>query len=227
MPRIPAGRMLRAAIETCPHGHRTNGSCDAAHSVAILPASPRTNGRSGSMTQPPTPGPPPQAALMQLVYGPFVARMVAAMAELGVPDLLAAQPRTAEALAATLGLNSDTLGRMLRALAGIGVFGGSHPAPGPAVDRGRAPSLTPPEAGCAPATPAITRSSVPAIATPARTLPRAHRAPATTEVAAPSRRTSRQGDAQQGRSCGSVGRHSGRTAQHRAWWIQRSRGSSS
>ncbi len=72
------------------------------------------------LTQLPNPGLPPQAALMQIVYGPIVARMVAAMAELGVPDLLASQPRTVEALAATLELNPGALGRMLRALAGIG-----------------------------------------------------------------------------------------------------------
>jgi hypothetical protein len=74
------------------------------------------------MTQERNPGATPQAALMQIVYGPFVARMVATVTELGIPDHLAAGAQTAEALAATLGLNPDPLGRLLQALASNGVF---------------------------------------------------------------------------------------------------------
>lgn len=67
------------------------------------------------------PAPPPAAALMQIVYGPFVARCVWAMAELGVPDLLAAQPRTAEGVAQALGLAVDPTERLLGAMHALGV----------------------------------------------------------------------------------------------------------
>jgi len=47
---------------------------------------------------------------------------IAIAADLGIADLLEAQPQTAEELAAKTGASSDALGRMLHALNSIGVF---------------------------------------------------------------------------------------------------------
>lgn len=67
------------------------------------------------------PGPPPSALLMQTVYGPFVARCVWAVAELGIPDLLAERPRTPAEVATALDLHADPVGRLLGAMATTGV----------------------------------------------------------------------------------------------------------
>jgi len=65
--------------------------------------------------------PPPQI-IWDLATAHAVARCVHVVADLGVADVLDANGATAEELAVRTGANADALGRMLRLLAGHGVF---------------------------------------------------------------------------------------------------------
>src|SRR5262249_61659331 len=60
--------------------------------------------------------------LLQLMIGSWVARAIYVAAKLRVADRLADGPRTAEELAAAAGVAPGPLYRVLRALAGVGVF---------------------------------------------------------------------------------------------------------
>jgi hypothetical protein len=60
--------------------------------------------------------------LMQLLAGAWVTQAVATAARLGIPDVLASGPRTAEELAAKVGASAGGTRRLLRMLTGIGVF---------------------------------------------------------------------------------------------------------
>ena len=61
--------------------------------------------------------------MMRMITGAWVAQAVYIAAQLGVADLLAAEgPGTAEDLAARVDADADALYRVLRALAGVGVF---------------------------------------------------------------------------------------------------------
>ena len=68
-------------------------------------------------------GAPPAAALLQIVYGPFIARALWAVAELGVADVLEERPRCAAEVAAALELSEDPVERLLVALVPMGVVG--------------------------------------------------------------------------------------------------------
>ena len=57
---------------------------------------------------------PPQAALYRMVIGHYVSRALALTAKLGVADLLAGGPLSAERLAAATESNGDALRRVLR-----------------------------------------------------------------------------------------------------------------
>jgi hypothetical protein len=70
---------------------------------------------------------PPQAAIFQLISGAWVAQALGAVARLGVADHLAHGPRTSAELARAVGANADSLGRTMRALAGVGLF--TSPSP--------------------------------------------------------------------------------------------------
>ena len=63
-----------------------------------------------------------EQALMQMLTGAWVTRAVATAARLGIPDLLASGPNTAEELAAKSGSDAGATKRLMRALAGVGVF---------------------------------------------------------------------------------------------------------
>jgi hypothetical protein len=56
------------------------------------------------------------------VFNMWISRMIYAAAKLGIADLLHEGPRTSDALAEAVGANPDALHRVLRALAGAGVF---------------------------------------------------------------------------------------------------------
>jgi predicted O-methyltransferase YrrM len=66
-------------------------------------------------------------AMLNLINGYWIMRALHVAAELGVADLLAAGPRSCEELAAACGVDSSALYRLLRALAGAGVFVESEP----------------------------------------------------------------------------------------------------
>jgi hypothetical protein len=65
---------------------------------------------------------PPASVLYQLSVGHYVSRALHVAAKLGVADLLAAGPRSAEALAAETGTDAGALRRVMRLLASAGVF---------------------------------------------------------------------------------------------------------
>lgn len=64
----------------------------------------------------------PRHALLHLLHGKFVARCIGLAAELGIADRLRDGPRAIERLAEDTGSHPWALYRVMRALAGIGVF---------------------------------------------------------------------------------------------------------
>jgi O-methyltransferase domain len=64
----------------------------------------------------------PEAVVWNLLRGALATRALGLVADLGVADALAVGPRGVEGLAAELGADSDTLHRLLRALASDGIF---------------------------------------------------------------------------------------------------------
>ena len=69
-----------------------------------------------------TPAVPPYLAVLEIVVGHWPSYAVCTVAKLGIADQLEAGPKTTAELAAALNLHEDSLYRVLRALAGIGVF---------------------------------------------------------------------------------------------------------
>lgn len=65
---------------------------------------------------------PPQAIMMQMINGKLVSRCVSLVAELAIADHLKDGPREAAALATATDTHPDALYRVLRMLAGLGVF---------------------------------------------------------------------------------------------------------
>jgi SAM-dependent methyltransferase len=59
---------------------------------------------------------------LKLMGGHAVVRSIGVIAELGVPDTLVDGPRSAQDIAAACGADAESLGRVLRMLAAIGVF---------------------------------------------------------------------------------------------------------
>jgi hypothetical protein len=66
--------------------------------------------------------PTPAQALTQLLAGAWLAQAIAVVAKLGVADLLSTGPRTPAELAAATGSEATAMYRVLRALAGAGIF---------------------------------------------------------------------------------------------------------
>lgn len=81
---------------------------------------------SGGAGIPPTE--PPRATLTRMLMGQAVARALYVAARLGIADLLAGGPRPVDELAEAVGADAGALARLLRALAGSGVF--AEVAPG-------------------------------------------------------------------------------------------------
>ena len=69
-----------------------------------------------------TPQLPPNAQLMELLFGFAISRSISVAAQFGLADQLKDGPKSAAELAAATGLHARSLYRMLRALAGVGVF---------------------------------------------------------------------------------------------------------
>ena len=65
---------------------------------------------------------PPSVALLQLAAGFWISRAISVAAKLGIADLLGEGPRGCDDLARATGVHAPTLYRLLRALAGVGVF---------------------------------------------------------------------------------------------------------
>src|SRR5262249_12803116 len=68
------------------------------------------------------PRPAPHEVMLQLISGYWLSQLVFVAAKLGVADELRQGPATADALAKRVGTHAPSLYRVLRALAGCGVF---------------------------------------------------------------------------------------------------------
>jgi O-methyltransferase domain/Dimerisation domain len=93
----------------------------------ITTESAAANAPSAAAVQSAAAGVPPHVELIQMVMAIWTARAIHAAAELGLADLLADQPRTADDLARTTGMHAGSLYRLLRALASRGVLTESEP----------------------------------------------------------------------------------------------------
>jgi hypothetical protein len=70
----------------------------------------------------PAPGPPPEAAMMQMVMGFWVSRAIYTAAKLGLSDLVNDGPKSVDDLAKSTRSHPQSLYRLMRALASVGVF---------------------------------------------------------------------------------------------------------
>ena len=66
--------------------------------------------------------PTPQDHVARMITGYWVSQMVHVAAKLGLADLLADGPKTADELAQATGTHARSLYRLLRALASVGIF---------------------------------------------------------------------------------------------------------
>src|SRR4051812_9280896 len=66
--------------------------------------------------------PPPEAILMQMLFGPLTQQCIGVVTKLKIADLVAQYPQTIEELAAKSNSNKDALYRVLRMLSSIGIF---------------------------------------------------------------------------------------------------------
>ncbi|MGH9690097.1 MAG: methyltransferase [Candidatus Acidiferrales bacterium] len=66
--------------------------------------------------------PPAHVSILQLLTGPHVGSAVSCLAQLGIPDLLEAGPKSAEELASQIGSDPQSLYRLMRATASVGVL---------------------------------------------------------------------------------------------------------
>ena len=65
---------------------------------------------------------PPQVQIMQCILNKWISKPIFAVAELGMADFLAAGPKSIDELATLSRTHSPSLYRMMRALAGVGIF---------------------------------------------------------------------------------------------------------
>jgi hypothetical protein len=66
--------------------------------------------------------PPPDAILLQMLFGAQMQKSICVAAKLGIADLLAENPQTADELAARTETHAPSLYRLLRTLASVGIF---------------------------------------------------------------------------------------------------------
>lgn len=76
----------------------------------------------GSQVLPVTESASPPMQMLEMLYGALATQMISVAAELGIADLLADGPRTVDDLAAASEADPGGLFRLLRGLAGLGVF---------------------------------------------------------------------------------------------------------
>ncbi len=74
------------------------------------------------MAQPQLQTPPAHVGILQLMTGAYVAGAVSCLAQLGIPDLIEAAPKSAEELARQIGADSQALYRLMRSTACVGVL---------------------------------------------------------------------------------------------------------
>ena len=67
-------------------------------------------------------GQPPAVALRRMTTAYWTSQVIYLAATLGIPDILADQPQTSEALAVATGTHAPSLYRLLRAVASLGIL---------------------------------------------------------------------------------------------------------
>src|SRR6266536_4002424 len=67
-------------------------------------------------------GTPPSQALLQQAIGFWISRAICVVARLGIADLLEHGPKAVDELAEAAGVHAPSLYRLLRTLAGVGIF---------------------------------------------------------------------------------------------------------
>ena len=70
---------------------------------------------------------PPPMQMMEMLYGALATQMISVAAELGVADQLADGPKPVAEIARAVGAHEVNLFRLLRGLAGLGVFEETEP----------------------------------------------------------------------------------------------------
>ncbi len=65
---------------------------------------------------------PPHAGVMQILGGAYVAGAISCLAQMGIPDLVEAGPKSADELAKQIGADAQALYRLMRATASVGVL---------------------------------------------------------------------------------------------------------
>jgi len=70
----------------------------------------------------PNSAPPAHVGILQMINGAYVAGAISCLAQLGVPDLIENGAKSADELAAQTGTRPDTLYRLMRATASVGVL---------------------------------------------------------------------------------------------------------
>lgn len=73
-------------------------------------------------------GPPPEALMMQMIFGKAITQAISVVARYRIADLLAKVPMTAVEIAEATGLHAGHLYRVLRALVGVNVLTADHEA---------------------------------------------------------------------------------------------------
>ena len=99
----------------------TSSPADSSGAANPAPSSP-ANAASASAAASAPPPLTPADQLLAMASGAWVTQMIHVAAELAVADQLAAGERSAEELAAACGADADSLFRLLRGLASLGIF---------------------------------------------------------------------------------------------------------
>ena len=97
------------------------------NSSAATQTPPSVSSDAGARPETPAAAPPPEAVLTQMAFGALLTQALYVAAKLGVADLLAGGPRPLGELAAATGTHERSLYRVLRSLAGAGVFREAEP----------------------------------------------------------------------------------------------------
>src|SRR3984957_8544168 len=77
---------------------------------------------SADLSKSSTPTLPPHVAMLQLLGGAHITGAISCLAQMGIPDLVEAGPKSAEELAGEIGAQPNALYRLMRATACVGVL---------------------------------------------------------------------------------------------------------
>lgn len=111
---LEKANILSAGREEFPFDRRDSGE--------LFDNSQQKENSMSTNTIAPASAPPPSDVMLQMVSSFWVTRAICIAAQLGLADLVKAEPQTAAQLAAATGTHERSLYRLLRALASVGIF---------------------------------------------------------------------------------------------------------